>query len=80
MYGTKEMYGTDHSVIFSTQVNNKLYRTHYNVHVLMGAQGNTGGESVAPPAHTQHWTIEKMSRLAVVAPLGEGIAQPVIVI
>jgi hypothetical protein len=31
MYGTKEMYGTDHSTIFSAQVNNKLYGTQYNV-------------------------------------------------
>jgi hypothetical protein len=33
MYGTKEMYGTDHSVIFSTRVNNTLYITQYNVYV-----------------------------------------------
>jgi hypothetical protein len=33
MYGTKEMYGADHSTIFSTQVNNTLYGTHYNVYV-----------------------------------------------
>jgi hypothetical protein len=31
MYGTKEKYGTDHSTIFSTQVNNTLYGTQYNV-------------------------------------------------
>jgi hypothetical protein len=31
VYGTKEMYGTDHSAIFSTQVNNTLYGTQYNV-------------------------------------------------
>jgi hypothetical protein len=31
MYGTKEMYGTDHFAIFSTQVNNTLYGTQYNV-------------------------------------------------
>jgi hypothetical protein len=30
MYGTKEMYGTDHSVIFSTRVT-----THYTVHSIM---------------------------------------------
>jgi hypothetical protein len=29
MYGTKEMYGTDHSVIFSTQVT-----THCTVHSI----------------------------------------------
>jgi hypothetical protein len=28
MYRTKEMYGPDHSTIFSTQVNNTLYGTH----------------------------------------------------
>jgi hypothetical protein len=33
MYGIKEMYGTDHSAIFSTRVNNTLYDTHYNVYV-----------------------------------------------
>jgi hypothetical protein len=33
MYGTKETYGTDHSPIFSTQVNNKLHGTQYNVWV-----------------------------------------------
>jgi hypothetical protein len=31
MYGTTDMYGTDHSKIFSEQVNNKLYSTQYNV-------------------------------------------------
>jgi hypothetical protein len=29
MYGTKEMYGTDHSTIFSTRVT-----THYTVHSI----------------------------------------------
>jgi hypothetical protein len=29
MYGTKEMYGTDHSAIFSMQVNNTMYGTQY---------------------------------------------------
>jgi hypothetical protein len=29
MYGTKEMYGTDHSTIFSTQVT-----THCTVHII----------------------------------------------
>jgi hypothetical protein len=29
MYGTKEMYGTDHSVIFSTRVT-----THCTVHII----------------------------------------------
>jgi hypothetical protein len=31
MYRTTEMYGTDHSEIFSEQVNNKVYGTQYNV-------------------------------------------------
>jgi hypothetical protein len=31
MYGTTETYGTDHSEIFSAQVNNKLYGTKHNV-------------------------------------------------
>jgi hypothetical protein len=33
MYGTTETYGTDHSEIFSEQVNNKLYCTQYNIYV-----------------------------------------------
>jgi hypothetical protein len=33
MYITKEMYGTDPSAIFSTQVNNTLYSTQYDVYV-----------------------------------------------
>jgi hypothetical protein len=36
MYIPKDMYGTDHSMIFSTQVNNTLYGTHYNVKVQRG--------------------------------------------
>jgi hypothetical protein len=36
MYRTKEMYGADHSAIFSAQVNNKLYGTQYNVQVHVG--------------------------------------------
>jgi hypothetical protein len=31
MYEKKEMYGTDHSAIFSTQVNTTLHGTQYNV-------------------------------------------------
>jgi hypothetical protein len=31
MYGTTEMYGTDHSEIFSEQVHKKLHGTPYNV-------------------------------------------------
>jgi hypothetical protein len=33
MYRIKEMYGIDHSTIFSTQVNNTLYGTQYNIFV-----------------------------------------------
>jgi hypothetical protein len=38
------------------------------------------GNQWPPPAHKQRWTSGKISRLAAVAPLGKGIAQPVIVI
>jgi hypothetical protein len=38
------------------------------------------GNQWPSPAHKQRWTIGKMSRLAAVAPLGEGIAQLVIAI
>jgi hypothetical protein len=37
MYGTKEMYGTDHSAIFSTQVNSTLYGTQCNIQVQRGS-------------------------------------------
>jgi hypothetical protein len=42
MYGTKETYGTDHSAMFSTQVNNTLYgifSTQVN-NTLYGTQYN----------------------------------------
>jgi hypothetical protein len=38
------------------------------------------GNKCPPPAHKQRWTIGKISRLAAVAPLGEGITQLVIAI
>jgi hypothetical protein len=36
MYITKDMYEADHSTIFSTQVNNTLYGTQYDVYVQAG--------------------------------------------
>jgi hypothetical protein len=39
MYVTKEMYGTDHSTIFRTQVNNTLYK---GVHYPLYSRHNTG--------------------------------------
>jgi hypothetical protein len=38
------------------------------------------GNQWPSPAHKQRWKIGKMSRLAAISPLGEGIAQLVIVI
>jgi hypothetical protein len=40
MYVPKEMYGPDHSTIFSMQVNNTLYGTQYNVYVQGGSLPN----------------------------------------
>jgi hypothetical protein len=40
----------------------------------------TPGWVISGPQSLTSWTVEKMSRLAAIAPLGEGIAQQVIVI